>query len=310
MLDTRRLRLLVELDRLGTIAAVADALQQTASGISMQLSVLEREVGLTVTERHGRRLRLTPAGRLLAQHGRAIIERLSLAELEIESLRRGAAGTYVITAFPSAARTFVSDVWRQLLHEGSGLELLVSTDEPEQALDALATGQADIAVVHSYSNVPRNFAADITVAHLADDPVWLACRIDDPLAATGTPVALEELADRDWITAPADLTCRTMVSRACGLAGFEPRTVAHSVDFAAQLEFVAAGAGLALIPDLTIAHVPEKVAILPLRSPVRRSIHAAMRSQRRNDPGIISLVQKLTDAAAESAASHSPKSAT
>ena len=164
------------------------------------------------------RLRLTPAGRLLAQHGRAIIERLSLAELEIESLRRGAAGTYVITAFPSAARTFVSDVWRQLLHEGSGLELRVSTDEPEQALDALATGQADIAVVHSYSNVPRNFAADITVAHLADDPVWLACRIDDPLAATGTPVALEELADRDWITAPVDLTCRTMVSRACGLA--------------------------------------------------------------------------------------------
>ena len=118
MLDTRRLRLLVELDRLGTIAAVADALQQTASGISMQLSVLEREVGLTVTERHGRRLRLTPAGRLLAQHGRAIIERLSVAELEIESLRRGAAGTYVITAFPSAARTFVSDVWRHCSMRG------------------------------------------------------------------------------------------------------------------------------------------------------------------------------------------------
>src|ERR1700733_14801243 len=189
MLDTRRLRLLVELDRLGTIPAVAAALQQTVAGISMQLSVLEREVGLTVTERHGRRLRLTPAGRLLAQHGRAIIERLSLAELEIESLRRGAAGMYAITAFPSAARTFVSDVWRQLLLEGSGLELRVSTGEPEPALDALAAGQADIAVVHSYSNVPRSFAADITVAHLADDPVWLCCRVQDPPPAAGGAAA-------------------------------------------------------------------------------------------------------------------------
>ena len=84
MIDVRKLRMLAELDRLGTIAAVAEELQLTAPGISMQLSALEKELGITLTERQGRRLALTPAGKLLAEHGRDVLDRLSLAELDVQ----------------------------------------------------------------------------------------------------------------------------------------------------------------------------------------------------------------------------------
>jgi DNA-binding transcriptional LysR family regulator len=299
VLDARRLRMLAELERLGTVAAVAEALQQTPSGISMQLSALEREAGLALTERHGRRLRLTPAGQLLARHGREIAACLSLAEAEADTLRRGAAGTYTVAAFPSAARTYVADLWHELLRENPGIELRVRAEEPEPALSALASGHADLAVVHSYSNVPRALGARISVAHLPDDPVWLACRADDPARRAGRTVLLEDLAERKWVTAPPDLTCYSMVVRACGLAGFQPKVIAESVDFAAQLAFVAAGAGVALIPDLAIDAVPAGVALLPLAHPVTRHITIATRSERRADTAIINLTERLTAAAAQ-----------
>jgi DNA-binding transcriptional LysR family regulator len=297
MLDARRLRMLAELERLGTVTAVADALQQTPSGVSMQLAVLEREAGLALTEREGRRLRLTPAGRLLARHGREIAARLSLAETEAGTLRRGAAGRYTIVAFPSAARTYVAQLWRSLQGEDSGIELRVHTQEPEQALDSLAAGHADLAVVHSYSNVPRPFGAGLSVTHLADDPVWLACRTSDPVNQAGGAVRLEDLTGREWIAGAPEFTCHSMVIRACGLAGFQPAIIAESVDFAVQLAFVAAGAGVALVPDLTVDNVPDGVTLLPLARPVVRHIAVAVRDERRGDPAARQLTERLVAAA-------------
>ncbi len=110
--------MLAALERLGTVAAVAEELHLTAPGISMQLNAFERELGVPLTERQGRRLALTPAGRLLAAHGRDMLDRLSLAELEIDTLQRGAGGRYRVAAFPSAARTIVADAWAALLTDG------------------------------------------------------------------------------------------------------------------------------------------------------------------------------------------------
>jgi hypothetical protein len=96
-----------------------------------------------------------------------------------------AAGTYTIAAFPSAARTYVADVWRGLLHESSGVKLRVCAEEPGPALSSLASAHAGLAVVHSYSNVPRPLGTGISVTHLADDPVWLTCRTDAPVSRAG-----------------------------------------------------------------------------------------------------------------------------
>src|SRR4029077_14381597 len=156
MLDVRKLRMLCALERLGTIAAVAEELHLTAPGISMQLSALERELGVALTERHGRRLALTPAGRLLAAHGHDILDRLALAEMEVDAIRGGRVGKYRVAAFPSAARTLVSDAWRAIRADQAGVELTLTTPEPETALALLVAGETDLALVHSYSNVPRD----------------------------------------------------------------------------------------------------------------------------------------------------------
>ncbi len=288
--------MLAELDRLGTIAAVADELRLTAPGISMQLGALERELDIPLTERRGRRLALTPAGRMLAAHGRDLIERLAAAEGEVDAFRRGTAGTYRIAAFPSAARTLLADVWRTLRSDAPGMELRISTPEPEDALAALTSGTTDLAVIHSYSNVPRTLPPGVEPTTLAHEPVWVAMREDDPTLRD--VVDLVTLQDHEWVAPAREYTCFEMTERACGLAGFQPRIVAESVDFTVLLELVAAGAGVALVPDLTVAAVPAGVRLVPSASGLTRSIHAVRRTSMLEDPGLDRITDSLAAAAA------------
>lgn len=302
MLDVRRLRLLVALDRHGTIAAAAEELHLTASGISMQLRTLERELRIPLTERRGRRLALTPAGRLLVEHGRDVLDRLRRAELEVGALRRGAVGTYGVAAFPSAARTLVADAWRGLRDAGSGVGLRVRTMEPEDGVAALLAGEVDLALVHGYSNVPRRLPDGVTGEPVATEPVWLALPADDPTWPRGgtsvsPEVDLAAFADRDWVVPQRGLTCREMTDRACGLAGFRPRAVAESADFAAQLALVAAGAGVALVPDLAADPVPSGVRLARPVPAVERNTAAAVRVSAAGDAGLRTVVGALVAAA-------------
>jgi DNA-binding transcriptional LysR family regulator len=295
MIDVRKLRMLTALARLGTISAVAEELHLSAPGISMQLAALEKELGISLTERQGRRVALTAAGSVLAAHGYDILDRISLAELELDALRAGTVGSYAVTAFPSAARTFLADACRRIVTDGAlALELHITTSEPEESLSALVSGAADLAVIHSYSNLPRDIPQGITIQIIGREPVWLATRIDD---GTVDSARLEEYADRNWVAATDDVTCFQMVERACGLAGFRPRIVAESMDFSVQLELVAAGLGVALVPDLTVDHIPDGVQLVPLAAPVERTLFLAARTPSLADPGIRNIADFIEESA-------------
>lgn len=257
--------MLAELERLGSIAAVSRALHLTAPAVSMQLAALEREVGLQLTERTGRGLTLTPAGAVLAQHGHTIVDQLTLAEMEVTALRDGTAGLYRMAAFPSMARTIVAAVWSGLADTGLGLELVEL--EPHDALPALTSGEADLAIIHSYSNMSNTLPPGLETTALLAEPVWLAVPHHSP---DESPADLSDYARHDWIVPHRGLSCHEMVQRACGLAGFTPRMVAETSDFSVQLALVGAGAGVALIPNLTIVTVPPTVRLLTLATPVTR----------------------------------------
>lgn len=293
MIDARRLCMLGELERLGTVAAVAASMHLTAPGVSMQLGALEREVGLKLTERRGRRLVLTPAGRVVAAHGRAMSEQLELAAHEIDALRTGDVGHCHVAAFPTAARTIVADVWAELLLEDR-LTVQLTTAEPEAALGALTDGAADVAVVHEYSNVPRRMPDHLEVATLGTDPVMLVLPGG---ASHGEVVELQSLKTRSWIAPSRQRTCFDMVERACGLAGFRPNIVAESDDFDVQLALVRAGVGVALIPRLALDRVPDGVSVLEVTPALERHVFVATRAELRDDPCTSRVITALHTAA-------------
>jgi len=227
---------------------------------------------------------------------------LHLAATEVAALREGAAGTYSLAAFPSAARTFVAHTWRQLLQEPEqDLRLRLTECEPQDALAGLADGAYDLAVTHSYSNMAATDNAALVASRILSEPVWLATREDDPaiagLATSCDAVDLAHFATHDWVLPHERLSCSQMAQRACGLAGFSPRRVAEASDFSVILELVSAGAGVALVPQLTIAVIPDHVQLHALTSPIFRHDFVVTRSPAQPDLGIQRLTRSLRESA-------------
>ena len=291
--------MLAELDRLGTIAAVARSLNLTAPGISMQLAALEREVGIPLTEKQGRRIVVTPAGHLLAGHGSTIVDMLAVAEMEAAALRDGAAGTYRVGAFPTAAQAILPTAWKAFTAAADlGVQLRLLELEPSESLAALVAGEIELAVAHSYSNMPPITGTGLVITPIATESVRLAVNSNDWSGSTTAPVALAELAAHDWIVPRRERSCFDMVHRATGLAGFGPHTVAEATDFRVQLALVAAGVGVALIPELGAADVPAEVTMLDLTVPVYRNIVLVSRRASEADAGLQRIREAITTAAA------------
>jgi DNA-binding transcriptional LysR family regulator len=291
--------MLSELQRLGTITAVASKLHLTAPAVSMQLAALEREVGLALTERQGRRVVLTPAGEVLAQHGHDIADLVSVAEMEVQTLRQGESGTYRIAAFPTAARSYVANTWREMrdgAHPGPALRL--TELEPDAAIDALVHGDVDVSVTHAYSNVPQLPSHGLFATALATEDVVLATPTGStPVTTRAGAARLSDQAHSDWVLPHDGFACAEMVKRACGAAGFQPHVVGEATDFSVQLQLVAAGIGVALVPRLAARGLPEGLQLLPVHPAIERHHFALARRSARSDAGIHRIVDALKHSA-------------
>ena len=154
MLDVRKMALLRELARLGTIAAVAQAQFCTPSAVSQQLAALEREAGVPLLRRSGRGVVLTAAGADLAERAGGVLALLEEASAALASARAELSGELRIGAFPTAVRTLLPAALVALGAAHPRLELHVTELDPAQVPDALQAGLLDIALVHEYDYVP------------------------------------------------------------------------------------------------------------------------------------------------------------
>ncbi|MBH5333285.1 LysR family transcriptional regulator [Streptomyces pactum] len=291
MLDVRRLHLLRELDRRGTIAAVAQALSFTASAVSQQLGVLEREAGVALLERSGRRVVLTPAGRSLVAHADAVLQRLELAVAELAGAREGVGGPLRIGTFPSGGHTIVAVALAELARRHPALEPMVQEIDSARVSDGLRAGELDVALVHDYDFVPASPDASVDEVPLLEEPMYLVS--GDATAPTGRGGTLAELlrpcAEMPWITAREGTTGHAMAVRACQAAGFQPR-IRHQVnDFRTVLALAATGQGAGFVPAMATAQRPEGVVLT--RLPLFRRSRVAFRAGGGAHPAVAAFVE-------------------
>lgn len=294
MLDVRRLRLLRELALRGTIAAVAEAFAFTPSAVSQQLSVLEREAGVPLLERTGRRVTLTPAGQKLVLHADAVLERLEQAAAELVDARQGLAGPLRIGTFPTAARVILPAALTTLARRHPGLEPMVSEIDPAAVANALRAGELDVALIHDYDFVPSSAEPGLTTQPLCSESMYLASA--SPGQASDVS-AISYWKDASWITATPGTLCHAMTVRACQAAGFTPQ-VRHQVDeFATVLALVAAGQGVALVPQLGLIDAPPEAVLT--RVPICRRTKIAFRSGADRHPAVTAIAAALRTAVPE-----------
>lgn len=266
MLDVRRLRLLRELAHRETITAVAEALSYTPSAVSQQLTALEREAGVPLLVRTGRRVTLTPAGTWLVRKSEVVFAALAEADAELARIAEQLTGVLRIGAFPTAVRAMLTPALVALSRDHPGLELRVTELDPATAPAALRAETLDIALVQDYDYVPADPDPALDTEPLLRETIYLAA------TEAGVP---DDHRDRPWILATPGTLCHTMTVRACEAAGFTPRVRHIADDFGTVLALVAAHQGVALVPELGVEQPPDGVVLTPL--PLSRVTRLAYR---------------------------------
>jgi DNA-binding transcriptional LysR family regulator len=333
MLDVTRLRVLIAVSRHGSVTAAAHALNYAQPSVSHHLARLEAETGTKLVQRAGRGIRLTDAGRLLAERAIEVIGRLDAAENELAVFAGLRAGRLRLAAFPSALGTIVPTAAAILHDRHPGFDLRLTEAEPPEALRMLRAGYVDVALVFRHEadegTGARRPAARLTAAAesagavLPDDPPTAIADRDDlreqvllsepmylimpdtavcggepPLAAAVTelwPADLARLADQRWI-AGCD-RCREHLLRQCAAAGFTPRISFTTDDFVAAQALVTAGLGVTLLPALALRAARNPgIRTARLRG-TRRSVVALRYGEAPDPPATTLLLDALRAAA-------------
>ena len=295
MLDVKRLAVLREVARHGSFSRAADALAYTQPAISRQMALLERETGATLVKRGPGGVRLTDAGELLASHADAVLARLEDAEAELNELLGMESGRLRMSTLTSAAATIMPLAIVEFRNRLPGIELSVSMVDPSSVLPLLRGGELDLALC----NDPDLFSLpDIEGVHLFDEAMLLALPRDHRLAQRKR-VALSDLAAERWMlgTTTACPDAGRFI-RACHSAGFEPQIAFHNDDYTAILGFVAAGVGVAPVPEMVARSAPPTVHICALGPrKLTRPIVAVLPARYRPRPAaaMIDILQRVSE---------------
>jgi DNA-binding transcriptional LysR family regulator len=245
-MDLDKLRALVELSRLGTMTAVAAATGYGTSAVSQQLAALERQTGTTLFESEGRRVRLTPAGRRLAAHGRGILAAVTAAELDLAA-RDEPHGLLRVAGHTTALRERLVPALPALAAAYPRVRIDLHESEPDETEALLDDDRVDLGLVWDYTLVPRVWRHVPKL--LSSTPMVLAVPPGtDVPDRIRTPADLEALRDVEWIGNSRDGGDDELAQRLCAMAGWTPR-VRHRADTLALLaDLVAAGTGVCVLP--------------------------------------------------------------
>ncbi|MFF2514699.1 LysR family transcriptional regulator [Streptomyces sp. NPDC058086] len=292
MLNLERLRTLDALARHGSVSGAAEGLHVTTSAVSQQMSKLEREVGQQLLAKNGRGVRLTDAGRLLAEHAARILSQVELAQSDLEAQRGQVVGELRLSAFPTAARGLFPTALAALRAEHPGLRVRSSELEPEAGVAGVIRGDLDLAVVLDWYNKPMPLPDGLVKAPILDDPADVAMPVGHRLADRAE-VDLGDFAHDEWITWGEGEFCHEWLMFTLRSKGVEPHIGHRAAETHTQLGLVAAGLGVCIAPLLGRHPMPEGVVAVPLRQAVRRHVYVIWRADADRRPSIRAAVSAL-----------------
>src|ERR1700735_971501 len=309
MLDVTRLRVLVAVARHGSVTAAARALNYAQPSISHHISRLEAETGARLLQRAGRGVRLTDAGRLLAERAEEIIGRIDAAEAELEAHVGLREGRVRLAAFPSALGTIVPAAAARLEAKTPGMDIMLTEAEPPEALRMLRAGYVDVAVVFRHyqqdtdASPPSSEEGGARGTLVLDESAHLVLPAEgsagpagpSSFAAPGRPPALAAYAEHRW-SAGCE-RCRGYLLRQCAAAGFTPKIAFTTDDYVAVQALVAAGLGVTTLPGLALRAARHPGICATELPGARRHVFAMTYGDPPDPPASVRLIDALAHAA-------------
>jgi DNA-binding transcriptional LysR family regulator len=223
----------------------ASRLNLAQPAVSQQVKRLERQLGTPLLHRTTRSVELTDAGRHLEARARSILTDVERTEVEVQQIRRGRVGRVSIGFVGTATYDVLPQVSRRIRSELPDLELEVLGERLSPALiEALQDHRLDLALVRNPEPAP-----DLRAVHLRTEPLIAVLPVEQ--AGPGSTVRLADLSEFPFVTHPSGYRSAmfTAVLQACRQAGFLPKEVIEVGETSTLVAFVAAGLGVALVPE-------------------------------------------------------------
>ncbi|MCZ9882774.1 LysR family transcriptional regulator [Arthrobacter sp. B2a2-09] len=316
MIEIAALRALVAVEQQGSVVAASEAMGFSPSAVSQQIKKLEKQSGVTVLERHGRGVLLTDRGMALAEYGRRILGELEELQATLLADPAKPSGVLRLVAFSTACRGLVGPMLGKLGtaqavavgssaaagsgHGGSssGLEIRVVAEDPREAVQRVATGEADLGVVHNWHSVPLVIPENMVHENLCLDTADVLLNSAHPLAGR-TAVEPSDLVDESWISTPAGAICNEALLAILAGLGRVPDIRVYDPDFSTHIAMVQQGVAVALVPRLGRPELPAGVVAVPVVNPMQqRQVGIVYRKTMTASPSIRHVVRLLQDVAA------------
>ncbi|MGW4298147.1 LysR family transcriptional regulator [Streptomyces sp. NPDC004646] len=271
-----RLRVLVEVAHAGSIAEAARTLAFTPSALSQQIAKLEAELGARLLERRPDGVVPTPVGAVLVEHGERVIGALRQARTAVDTALGVQPRHLALGSFATAAQTLVPAALAELKSRYPDAELSLVDIEPPDGYGLVTSGDLDALITHRYPGLPQVPHPGLERRPLLADPLRLVLPPNHQLArhTERDGIALDRLTDETWISGAPGIPNRVCLQHLAHQAKFEPRVAYESADYHVILALVAAGLGIALVPESVLADTDRsRVAVCALRglAPVRET---------------------------------------
>ncbi|MBV9816769.1 MAG: LysR family transcriptional regulator [Solirubrobacterales bacterium] len=301
MLNLARLQVFREVVTCGSFSAAADALSYTQSAVSQSVARLEAETGAALVVRDRKGVRPTEAGATLLRHAELILTQARAAEAELDAILGLRAGRLRVASFPSGGETLMPPAVARFRRAHPEVALTLVEGEPEEIGPRIRSGDVDLGLLYEFPGAHRaglRPSVGLRARRLLDDPMHVALPAEHPLVGVSR-LRLADLCHEQWVQTSSTSPCARHVVRTCLDSGFAPDVAFESDDYDTVQGLVAAGVGVALIPQLALSRLHSGVVVRSLTpsSPSRRVTVATLPGAG-VAPAARSMIQVLSDVAA------------
>jgi DNA-binding transcriptional LysR family regulator len=259
-MDLRQIRYFVAVAEERSFTVAARRLNLSQPPLSQQIQALEAALGAQLLHRTSRRVELTQAGEALLTRARAIQQQIKLAEDEVRSIGAGLVGSLDIGATGSILRGRLADLLAAYRKEAPAVKMTVHEQAPALQIAALLNRTTNISLNRS---IPTEDGLSSELAW--SEEVVVAMRKDHPLARRKR-IALGDLASEDHIVLqPESSQFARYIQKCCIDAGFLPRVSQQVVDAQSVPSLIAAGFGVALVPQSIARFTTDEIVFSPIR---------------------------------------------
>ncbi|WP_067727672.1 LysR family transcriptional regulator [Oceanobacillus damuensis] len=279
-MEMRQIQYFMEVAKREHVTEAADALHVAQSSVSRQIFNLEDELGVELLLREGRNVKLTPIGKIFFERMQQATNLMEEAKREVKEYMNPEKGTVRI-AFPisMAAHTLPSIIYafRTKYPEA---KFQMSNARYGELIDGVVKGHYNLAMIAPMPT--KENEKKIKGTTLFTENIVVLLPLYHPLA-NKTSIMLQELKNDPFVALPEEYVFRDQVVEACHRAGFSPKVDFEGKDIDALKGLVAAGLGIALMPEMTLVdNVPRSTVMVPLADPsLTRSVGVIYPTQRK-----------------------------